>query len=272
MEYAFTSLHDVPMRVNRMNVDAITLLAQSRGFEAIALLRKTLSLDPQNPFTLNNLGVADEAIGDYDGALKYYDASVEAHSTEPVVVTLDRSWRGRPVSSMAAESARRLEARIQKMDPSEARAVMLTLRGVSATNRNDWAEAKLDFLQAYSLDSSSAFSLNNRGYVAEMDGDLESAQFFYEKARKAADSNVRVGLASLRSAEGKRLVTVAAESNHQVDGELDTYSQERRRQTGPIELTPRIIAPVGVSSAAPETPSSSDAPAAETTAVAISSR
>jgi len=227
MEYAFKSLHDVPMRVNRMNVDAISLLAQSRGFEAIALLRETLTLDPLNPFTLNNLGVAHEAIGDYDEALKYYGSAVEAHSSEPVVVTLDRSWRGRSVSNMAAQSARRLESRIQKLDPAGTRAVMFALRGVSATNKNDWPGARQDFLQAYSLDPSSAFSLNNRGYVAEMDGDLESAQFFYDKARKANDSNVRVGLASLRSAEGKKLNTVATESNQQVDGELDSYSRER---------------------------------------------
>jgi Flp pilus assembly protein TadD len=272
MEYAFKSLHDVPMRVNRMNVDAITLLAQSRGFEAIALLRETLSLDPQNPFTLNNLGVAHEAIGDYDDALKYYGSAVEAHSPEPVVVTLDRSWRGKSVSNMAAESARRLEARIQKMDSAEVHAVMLTLRGVTATNKNDWPEARRDFLQAYSLDPSSAFSLNNRGYVAEMDGDLESAQFFYDKARKADDSNVRVGLASLRSAEGKRLVTVAAESNQQVDGELDSYSQERRRETGPIELTPRINTTGGVSSLVPDKPLSSDAQPAVISIAALSSR
>ena len=272
MEYAFKSLHDVPMRVNRMNVDAIALLAQSRGFEAIALLRETLSLDPANPFTLNNLGVADEAIGDYDDALKYYGAAVAAHSSEPVVVTLDRSWRGKSVSNMAAESARRLEARIQKMDSAEARAVMFTLRGVSATNRNDWLEARQDFLQAYSLDPSSAFSLNNRGYVAEMDGDLESAQFFYEKARTAADSNVRVGLASLRSAEGKRLIAVAADSNHLVGGQLDSYSQERHRQTGPIELTPRVDTPGGVSSVVPDKPSSSDVPPAVIPTETLSSR
>jgi len=246
MEYAFKSLHDVPMRVNRMNVDAISLLAQSRGFEAIALLRETLSLDPANPFTLNNLGVAEEAVGDYDDAMKYYGAAVDAHSSEPVVVTLDRSWRGKPVSSMAAESAHRLETRIRKMDSSEERAVMFTLRGVSATNKNDWPEARQDFLQAYSLDPSSAFSLNNRAYVAEMDGDLESAQFFYEKARIASDSNVRVGLASLRSAEGKRLIAVAEESTQLVDGQLDSYSQERHRQTGPIELTPRVDTAGGV--------------------------
>jgi len=161
---------------------------------------------------------------------------------------------------MAVESAHRLEARIQRMDPAEAHAVMFTLRGVTATNKNDWTEARLDFLQAYSLDPTSAFSLNNRGYVAEMDGDLESAQFFYDKARKADDSNARVGLASLRSAEGKQLITVAAESNQQVDSELDAYSQERRRQVGPIELTPRIDTPGGASSLGPETPSSSELP------------
>ena len=273
MKNALDSLQDVPMRVNRMNVNAMDLLAEHRGFEAVALLRETLLLDPQNPFTLNNLGVAEEAIGDYDAALKYYGSASDRHSTEPVVVTLDRSWRGKPVSDMAAESAKRLEGRIKKMDTVEAQAVMFNLRGVSATNKNDWPSARQDFLHAYSLDPASAFSLNNRGYVAEMDGDLETAQFFYDKARQAGNSNARVGLATLRSAEGKRLFTVATDSNHQVDGVLDKYSQDRRKQTGPIELTPRNNAPGGVSSVVPEKPSSSsDVPPAVIPSVAISSR
>jgi Flp pilus assembly protein TadD len=272
MEYAFESLHDVNVRVNRMNVDAITLLSQNRGFEAIALLHETLSLDPQNPFTLNNLGVAHEAIGDYDDALKYYSAAGDLRSSEPVIVTLDRSWRGKSVSAMSAESARRLEERIQKMDSAEAHAVMFTLRGVTAVNKNDWLDAREDFLQAYSLYPASAFSLNNRGYVAEMDGDLETAQFFYDKARQADDSKDLVGLASLQSAEGKSLLTVAADSNQQVDGELDIYSKDRHRQTGPIELVPRVSAPDGVSSVRPETPSPIDVPPVVTPTVTISSR
>jgi len=272
MEYAFESLHDVNVRVNRMNVDAITLLSQNRGFEAIALLHETLSLDPQNPFTLNNLGVAHEAIGDYDDALKYYSAAGDLRSSEPVIVTLDRSWRGKSVSAMSAESARRLEERIQKMDSAEAHAVMFTLRGVTAVNKNDWLDAREDFLQAYSLYPASAFSLNNRGFVAEMDGDLETAQFFYDKARQADDSKDLVGLASLQSAEGKSLLTVAADSNQQVDGELDIYSKDRHRQTGPIELVPRVSAPDGVSSVRPETPSPIDVPPVVTPTVTISSR
>lgn len=272
MAYAFENLHDVTMRVNRMNVETITLLSQNRGFEAITLLHETLSLDPKNPFTLNNLGVAHEAIGDYDNALKYYEAAVDVHSSEPVIVTLDRSSRGKPVSAMSAESARRLQERIQKMDSAEAHAVMFTLRGVTAVNKNNWLEARQDFLQAYSLYPASAFSLNNRGYVAEMEGDLETAQFFYDQAGKADDSKDLVGLASLQSAEGKSMLSVAADSNLHVDGELDIYSKDRRRQTGPIELTPRVEPPRGFSIVRPETPLHSNAPAAVTPDITLSTR
>jgi Flp pilus assembly protein TadD len=260
MHLAFESLQDVPMRVNRMNVDAMELLSEDRGFEAVALLKKALSLDALNPFTLNNMGVADEATGDYHNALKEYGAAAEMHSSEPVVLALDRSWRGRPVSAMAAASAERLAERIKKMDSAELNAVMFTMRGVSATNQNDRLAAREAFLQAYSLDPDSAFSLNNRGYVAEIEGDLETAQFFYDKARKAGDSNIRVGLASKHSAEGKKLSAVASDSDHQVDGELDKYSQDRRRQTGPIQLIPRGIPSAGDSSVPTVEPSSSNVP------------
>ena len=184
MSYALTSLKDVPMRVNRMNVEAIELLSQRRNFEADDLLRQALALEPMNAFTLNNLGVAEEATGDFENALKYYDTAAAFHSSEPIVVSLKRSWRGKPVSKMAAESARDLRKKMRTVGNDEAQATMLSLRGVAATNRNDWPAAKQDFLKAYSLNPDSAFSLNNLGYVAERDGDLETAQFYYAKARQ----------------------------------------------------------------------------------------
>src|ERR1700679_2591519 len=66
MRAALDSLQDLPMRVNRMNVEAMRLLSQDRPFESVATLKQALALDPRNPFTINNLGVADEAIGDYE--------------------------------------------------------------------------------------------------------------------------------------------------------------------------------------------------------------
>jgi Flp pilus assembly protein TadD len=256
MRAALDDLQDLPMQVNRMNMNAMQLLSENRGFEATAVLSKALAADARNPFTLNNLGVAHEAIGDFDNALKYYGQAADQNSSEPVVVTTSQSWRGRPVSKMAAESSKRLQKRLRDMDASEAQSVKFTMRGVSAANQNDWAEARQNFLKAYSLNPQSAFSLNNRGYVAERDGDLETAQFFYEKARKADDSGTRVGLATQRFAEGKDLVTVAADSNQKVDSALEEYSRQRRRETGPIELTPRggAAEPPTEKQPAPDTP------------------
>jgi len=51
---------------------------------------------------------------------------------------------------------------------------------------------------------------------------------------------------------------VATDSDRQVDGQLDRYSQQRRAETGPIELTPRGVTAGGDSTVSPEKPSSSE--------------
>src|SRR5271166_2357477 len=244
MKDAFGSLKDVPMQINRMNVEAIRLLSQGHAPEAELVLQKALTLDPRNTFTLNNMAVAKESRGDYSEALNYYKAAADSHSSQPVIVTLNRRWRGKPLSEMAADSARKLQKRIQSAATPQAKATLLAVQGVSATNRNDWTTAKQDFLQAYQLDPNSAFSLNNVGYLAEMNGDLETAEFFYERARIAEDSKVRVGLATRRSAEGANLFAVAADSNQKVDGEIAAENEARRRQPGPVELKHRDNTPV----------------------------
>lgn len=260
MSAAYDVLQDLPMRINRMNVDAMQLVTQNRDFEAVGLLQDALKLDPLNPFTMNNLAVADEGLGDFDNALKYYEQVADLHSSEHVVVTQDRGWRGKSISAMAEESAKRLRNRMALMPPAELEAAKYNVRGVFEENENQWAAARLDFLRAYSLDPNSAFSLNNRGYVAEMDGDLESAQFFYEKAWKANDAQAQVGLATNRYAAGQRLVTVATESDGKVDQALDVYRQQRREERGPVQLTPRNGAQP---SASPSTPTQQQGPASE---------
>lgn len=260
MRYAFEEVKDVPMRVNHMNVEATELLSQSRNEEAEAILQKALTLDPQNTFTLNNLGVAEEALGDYDDALQHYNAAASQRSTEPVVVTLQRSWRGKPVSEMAAESAKQLRERMRNADTTAQQAALLTVRGVSATNRNDWSTAKQDFLHAYSLNPDSAFSLNNLGYIAEREGDLETAEFYYAKARKAGDAEARVGLATQPAAEGKQLVEVAATSNEKVDDRIDEVNQARRERGGPVQLKHRDGTPVTAPSATPAKPTAESSP------------
>jgi Flp pilus assembly protein TadD len=239
MKDALVNLQDAPMRVNRMNIDAMRLLAQERGFDAVALLRQALALDPRNPFTLNNLGVANEATGDYESAMRFYQAAAATGASEPASISMDRTWKGKSVSEMASASARRLERRTQDIGSRESRAVMLTMRGVFEINQSDWPAAREDFLQAYALDPSSAFCLNNRAYVAERDGDLETAQHFYMKAQQADNAGATVGLSTDRSFTGMRLGAVAKDSDGKVGAALEDYSRRRREQKGPVKLTPR---------------------------------
>ena len=247
MSYALNSLNDTSMQVNRINFDAMALMSQSRYWEAETLLQQARRLDPNNTFTLNNLGVASESIGDYDNALRYYDAAAGQNSHEPVVVTVAAAWRGKPVSEVASDNARRLEARMQQLNSSQARAALLASRGVNALNQNDWNTARKDFLEAYSLDPYSAFSLNNAGYVAERDGDIETAQLFYQKARYAGDAGAKVGLATRMTAEGNALGVVADWNDQETENKLEQQREIRHEQKGPIELLHRNGTPVATS-------------------------
>jgi Flp pilus assembly protein TadD len=247
MSYALDSIQDLPMRINRMNFDAMALMAQNRYWEAQTLLQQARRLDPNNSFTLNNLGVASESIGDYDNALRYYDAAAGERSKEPVVVTVAASWRGKPVSQVAADNAKRLQARMQQLNTNEARAALLNAEGVNALNQNDWNTARKDFLQAYDLNPYSAFSLNNAGYIAERQGDIETAQFFYAKARAAGDSHAKVGLATRTDAEGNPLGVVANWNDQETQSKLQEQREIRHQQKGPVELLHRNGTPVETS-------------------------
>ena len=240
---ALTGVHDQPVVITRANVSAVHLLSQGRGPEAEAMLQTALAKDPNNPFTLNNLGVAKESEGDLPAALRYYEQAAATASGQTVVVTYDHAWRGKSVSEMAADSARRLQLRIQN-ETSQQKAALLNLRGVSAINRNDYQAADQNFRAAYSLDPGSAFSMNNIGYVAEMTGDPETAQMFYQQARQALDAGTRVDLATRQSAEGSKVFEISGDNDSKVAAEIDAEAEARRREGGPVELLHRDNTPV----------------------------
>lgn len=257
---AVGGIGDLAMRVNRDNVEAVRLLAQGRAPEADLLLQRTLSVDPHNGFTVNNMGVAKEMEGEYEQALRYYDQVASAHSNEPVIVTLNASWRGKPLSEMAAASAKRIRGRLHSLDTPEAKAALLNLRAVSAINRNDWQSAEPDFRQAYKLDPSNAFTLNNIGFLSEMGGDLETAQFFYDKAQDADGASQRVGRATRHEAEGMKVSSVADDSSGRVETTMQEDQRAKSQETGPIRLKRRDGQPVVEPETPPAAPKNEDQP------------
>jgi Flp pilus assembly protein TadD len=228
-----------PIQVNHDNVEAVRLLSEKRAPEADILLQNTLKSDPQNIFTLNNMGVAKEMEGESQEALKYYDEAATSGSDAAAVVTLNRSWRGRPVHEMAAQNARRLRNRLSSQESDEIRIAELNLRGVSAVNRNDLKSADQDFRSAYAINPNNPFALNNIGYVSEIEGDPETAQFFYDKARAMGGANVTVGLATRGSAQGQKLFQVATDSDSKVEEKVTKEREALRQQREPIVLRHR---------------------------------
>jgi len=233
------AVSEEPLHMNHANVEAVRLLSQGRAPEADLLLQQAAKSDSRNVFTLNNLGVAKEMEGEDQEALKYYDAAASMRSDAATVVTVNRQSRGRPVSQVAEENARALRSRMQRARDIPEQVAELNLRGVSAVNRNDMRSADEDFRKAYALDPNSAFTLNNIAYVAELEGDRETAQFFYDRAEKATDANMRVGVATRRSAEGMRLATVAADSDNRVDARVTQERDRLRRENEPVVLRRR---------------------------------
>ena len=227
---------DMQMQINRANVYAMSLLQKDRAPEADVALQKALKLDPNNPFTLNNLGYAREKEGELEDAYKYYTQAAAQHSDTPIVVTVKPSWRGKGISQIAQRNAENVRNVMERQNDIPEKVARLNTRGVSAINRNDYKLARQYFQEAYKLDPKNAFALNNMGYLAEAEGDRETADFYYGKAKEADQSSKRVAYATRKDVEGEKLATVANSSDESVNKAMEEAAAARRMQGGAVVL------------------------------------
>lgn len=235
---------DTQMQINRINVQAIGLLHSGEAPQADLVLQKALKLDPHNPFTLNNLGYAREQEGEMEQAYSFYSQAARQHSETPIVVTVHRSWRGKPISEIAAANAAKVRNLLDHQQTIPEQVARLNTRGVAAINRNDFILARQYFQQAYKLDHRNAFALNNMGYLAELDGDRETATYYYDKARQADQSSMRVAYATRKDVEGMKLASVASDSDDAVVKASEEETARLRAEGGPVVLRYRNNQPV----------------------------
>jgi Flp pilus assembly protein TadD len=262
LDDAFRQVQDADRQVSKINEQAIVLLRDGHVFEAKNLLQSMLPSHPNDPFLLNNLGYALENVGDIEGALRSYSAAASLHSTRRVVVTPRPKWRGRPISEVAAENAVAMSQQIAKGEGIEASTARLNLRGVAALNDNHPAIAKEFFLQAYQQDVRNAFTLNNLGYIAELAGDRETAEMYYEAARAGRDAKDKVSYSTRRDAEGQKIDKLANDNQADVEATLKAVQETKRREQRPIELKRRdTVAPRNNQETKPVPPVEMQAPA-----------
>ncbi len=234
----------VNMQINRLNVQAIGLLQKGRAREADLTLQKALKLDPDNPFTLNNLGFTKEKEGELDEAYRYYVLAANQHSDASVLVTTEPSWRGKSIRNIAAANADKMRDLMNHQEDIGSQVARLNTQGVAAINRNDYKQARQDFQQAYRLDPKNAFALNNMGYLAELDGDRETADYYYGKASEARRSNMKVAYATRTKMEGMKMAVVAGANDKAVVKATEDATAALRTEGGPVVLHYRDNKPV----------------------------
>ena len=239
LDEAFRKVATANQQVSKINEQAIVLFQKGQTFEARNMLRSAVVEHPKDPFLLNNLGYAMESVGDLNEALRCYSAAASIHSTEKVVVTPSAKWRGRPISEVAAQNAEAISQQIARGEGVEATAARLNLRGVAALNDNQPLQARELFTQAYQLDKQNAFTLNNLGYIAELEGDRESAEFYYQAASSSPDLSSKVSYSTRQDAEGHKIGDLATSNQTDVDNTLKTMAASRRRSQKPVELIRR---------------------------------
>ena len=203
-----------PMKVNELNSEALSLLNRDRAPEADVVLQQALKVEPNNPFTLNNMGFAKEKEGELEQAIQYYERSAATGSRDPIVIAFNKNWRGKPISEVAARNAEGSRKELSKSQDLQDRVARLNVRGVSAMNRNDRKLAKDNFEQAYKLDPKNSFALNNMGYLAELEGDKETAQTFYEQAQGAERARQKVMVSTRPELEGQTAAQCGRAEQH----------------------------------------------------------
>jgi tetratricopeptide (TPR) repeat protein len=164
--------HSEPTPVQKLNQDGVKELKKHNLEKAERLFYRAYLVDPDDPFTLNNLGYVSELRGKVDRALRYYELAAKENNSETVIAEASaRNLEGRKLSEVTSAYGG-LELRVNHGN--------LQAMSLLAQGRNQEAEDILR--QTLKLAPRNAFTLNNLGFALEGQGDLESAMLYYSQA------------------------------------------------------------------------------------------
>jgi Flp pilus assembly protein TadD len=154
-------------QLNREGVDAIN---KHHVDKAKKLFYQAYLLDPDDPFTLNNLGYIAELEGSGDRAQKFYALARE----QSVGAVVDRSSKAGLRGKTIAQADGVLDRDMQVNRAN--------LEAMQLLQKNQVLDAEQQLQNALRVDPSNPFTLNNLGLVKEKEGDLQGALKSYQAA------------------------------------------------------------------------------------------
>ncbi len=155
----------------KLNREGVAELKRGHQDKAKRLFYRAYLLDPQDPFTLNNLGYLSELEGDADRALRYYALAAKEHTDAIIDRSSDDALKGKPLD----EAYRHVQDSDQEISKINEEAIVMLQKGYVFEARN--------VLQSeLSRHPQDPFLLNNLGYALESIGDIDGALRSYSAA------------------------------------------------------------------------------------------
>jgi len=213
----------------KLNRKGVAELKRGHQKKAERLFYRAYLLDPNDPFTLNNLGYVAELQGDADRALRYYALAAQDHTNAIIAQSSEAALKGKPLDQVFRQ-ARDSDQEIGKVNE---RAIVLLQQGRVFEARNLLQSE----LSRYPNDP---FLLNNLGYAMETVGDIEGALRSYSAAA-SVHSTQRVVLTPREKWRGRPVTAVAkanatAVSEQIARGEGDEAATARLNLRGVVAL------------------------------------
>jgi Flp pilus assembly protein TadD len=199
--------HMTPVqRLNREGVDAV----RKHSYEkAETLFYKAYLLDPDDPFTLNNLGYVSELQGQVDRALRFYDLAGQQATDAVIARATSPRLEGRTMKDALALT----DVPIQ-INHDNVEAVRLLSQGHGP-------EADLLLQKALKSDPHNIFTLNNMGVAKEMEGESQAALQYYDEAT-ATRSDATAVVTLNHAWRGKPVAEMAAQNAKSLRSRMQT--------------------------------------------------
>lgn len=187
-------LKEAPALVEAQEGRGLALLARGDWENARRQLQIAHRNDPLRWRTLNGLGVADDMIGSYESAARWYGMALEAGGDRPMVIN------NAGYSLIMAGQYREAEQLLQRAVARYPREQRLSHNlAIAQARQGDYERAVVTWQRSQDR----AVALSNAGYVALLNGERARARALFEQANNASTSYRPKIAANLDSVAGE---------------------------------------------------------------------
>jgi Flp pilus assembly protein TadD len=210
--------HSEATPVQKLNRDGVKEIQRHHLEKAERIFYKAYLLDPDDPFTLNNLGYISELQGKVERAQRYYELAAKENNSETVIAdSTERKVEGKKLSQVTG-SYSSLDLRVNRGN----------IQAMALLQQGRAQEAEDVLRDTLKLEPKNPFTLNNLGYAMEAQGNLEQALQYYNDA-SIAHSTEPIVVAVDPRWRGKAISDVAFKNSEAVRQRLQSEGNQQAK-------------------------------------------